>query len=82
MEYVIQITGQPERYLCIGSTGVQTTALQFASVFKSRDRAQALAVKHNGKVELFLGKAQPQGSKFFTVPKQSPINRRSAYRNI
>lgn len=82
MEYVVKVgEGENERYLDV-SGNPAFVQLAFASVFKSRERAQKYADRYHAKVELFLGRPQPNGTKFFTTPKQSPINRRSAYRSV
>jgi len=84
-EYVIE---RSNKYLVIAPNGPKdydiqwTENLRFASVFKSKSRALALANGHSGEVQLYYGAPVPQGTKRIVAPKQSQVNRTSPYRSI
>ena len=85
MEYVVCTTSEAvehKRYLDISLVSPAFVSISFATRFKSRERAATLAKRFGGTVELFCGVPDPRGSKHYVAPKQSPINRRAAYRSI
>ena len=80
MEYIIVNGG---KFISLTGKDVSWTgSLNFASKFKSKERAAALARKAGGRVDAFWGAAIPAGAKQMVAPKQSPINGHSAYRSI
>jgi len=80
MEYVIELNNQ---WAVLTGAQVQwTRTYDFGSVIRNKGRAQAIASKIGGQVQLFFGSAQPQGTKRFVAPVQSKINRNTPYRSI
>lgn len=59
-----------------------TSKLEYATVFKSKDRAEAQAKRSDGEVESYYGAATPKGSKDSVAPKQNPVNKSAPYRSI
>lgn len=68
------------KYATLRRTSVEWTSISFATVFKSKSRAEAIAKRFNGVVEPFYGRPVAS-NKSFVVPKQSPINHKSPYRS-
>lgn len=68
------------KYATLRATSVEWTSISFATVFKSKSRAEAIAKRFNGVVEPFYGRPVAS-NKSFVAPKQSPINHKSPYRS-
>lgn len=77
-EYIIT---QGNKYAAVNGSSVDWVSLSFASVFKKKERAEAVAKKCGGVVAPHYGKAV-QSNKSFVSPKQSKINHSSPYRSI
>lgn len=79
--YTIEIT-EGQWVVLTQGRATTTHSFQYASVFKSKERADKIAKKVDGKVVSYYGSNVVQGSKKFVAPKQSPINKNSPYRSI
>lgn len=74
MEYVIE---NGNKWVVLHKSTIHWTSSHgFASVFTNKARAEKIAKKHGGKVELFFGTADPKGMKQFCPgPKTDPTRR-------
>ena len=68
------------KYCVLRGSSVEWTTIKFATVFKTKSRAEATAKRCNGVVEPFYGRPVAS-NKSFVAPKQSPINHKSPYRS-
>jgi len=78
MEYTVN---QGAKFATVKGTQVQWTSIAFATVFKSKERAQKVAKKHGGEVELYWGR-DALSNKSAVAGKKSPINGKTPYRTI
>lgn len=76
-EYTVQFGS---KYATLRGSAVEWTSFTFATVFKSKARAEAIAHKTGGSVEPFYGKPVVS-NKSFVAPKQSKINHHAPYRS-
>lgn len=82
MEYVIENTSNSQYLVLSGGRSSWTKSLFFALKIKKKERGVALAARHGGTLQPYFGSDVPRGTKSSVSPKQSPTNRRSAYRSI
>ena len=68
------------KYATLRGASVEWTSISFATVFKSKSRAEAVAKRCNGVVEPFYGRPVAS-NKSFVVPRQSSVNHKSPYKS-